>query len=266
MTHRATRPHSRWYGLSASLAILTVLSVIAIVGGRWVAENTDVSFPASTPWGPECSAWTGGDEEDQIHLERDQAQRATTAAAVNTQGDSAPIDAPDTDDIPDEVMTVLEEGPDDDAGPSLTCRSADNADLEVEEDLESSGLTPRAQNLKDGMEGVFSDLSLGGYTPGGYDSGHGEDSAHYEGRAIDVFYRPVTEENRREGWIMSHWLIAHAPDYEVAVIIFDDKIWSTAFSSLGWRDYDADPDDEILRHLDHVHVDVQRGSDPAEAG
>ncbi|MEE2037955.1 hypothetical protein Q8791_12075 [Nocardiopsis sp. CT-R113] len=255
MTHRSTRPGRRWHGLVVAVAILAALGVVAVIGTRWIARN-DV-LPVSTPWGPECSVWTG---EEQVRLDRDQAQRATTAAAVSAQGDSAPIEAPDTDDIPDAVTAVLEDGPEDDAGPSLTCRSVKNRELGVEEDLEPSGLTPRAEGLKDGMEEYFSDLSLGGYHPGGYDTGHGEGSAHYEGRAIDIFYRPVDEDNRREGWLMAHWLIAHAPDYEIDVIIFDDRIWSTSYPSLGWRDYDADPDNEILRHLDHVHVDVQRGN------
>ncbi|WP_150243016.1 hypothetical protein [Nocardiopsis quinghaiensis] len=262
MTHRSVRSERRWYRLITTVAAVVVLGVVAVVGVRWLAHHTDV-LPLSTPWGPDCAVWVDG---EQVRLDRDQAQRATTAAAVSVQGDSAPIAAPDTSDVPDSVTTLLEEGPEEDAGPSLTCRSTKDPELRVQEDLEPSGLTARAQHLKDGMEEHFSGLSLGGYHPGGYDTGHGEDSAHYEGRAIDVFYRPVNEENRREGWVMAHWLIAHAPDYEIDVIIFDDKIWSTYYPSLGWRHYEADPDNEILRHLDHVHVDVQRGAETSDGG
>src|SRR5699024_8633891 len=122
------------------------------------------------------------------------------------------------------------------------------------------------QHLKDGIEEFFADPSLGGYVPGGYDSGDGEGSAHYGGRALDIFYRPVSEDNKRKGWVMAHWLIAHAPSYEIEVIIFDDKIWSTFCPSLGWRYYHADPDNEILRHLDHVHVYVTRGGELDQRG
>lgn len=258
MTHRSTRPRRRWRGAVMALAVLAALAVVTAVSTTWVVRRTDL-FPASVPWGAECSVWTG---EVQVPLERDQARRATTAAAVALQGEGAPVGAPDTSDVPESVTALLEEGPEGDAGPSLTCRSTRNSELGVQEELESSGLTPRAQDLLEGMEEHFAELSLGGYEPGGLDDGHGEDSAHYEGRAIDIFYRPVEEANRRAGWVMAHWLVAHAPDYEIDVIIFDDRIWSTSFSSLGWRDYEAsDPDNEILRHLDHVHVDVQRGSE-----
>jgi hypothetical protein len=42
-------------------------------------------------------------------------------------------------------------------------------------------------------------------------------------------------------------------------VIFDDKIWTARRSGEGWRDYDAGSrsgDSTVLRHLDHVHVDV----------
>ena len=258
MTHRSVRPERRWHGLITSVAILAVLATVAVIGTRWVVENQERIFPTSAPWGPECSVYAG---DEQVRLDRDQAKRASTAAAVIAQGDSAPIEQPNVDDIPEEVMDVLVNGPEEDAGPSLSCRYS-GEEVEFEEE-EPSGLTPRAATLKAGIENDVADTDIGGYVAGGYDSGHGEGSAHYEGRALDVFYRPVNEDNRREGWLLAHWLIAHAPDYQIDVIIFDDKIWSTYYPSMGWRHYDADPDNEILRHLDHVHVDVLRG-DPGE--
>lgn len=255
--HRWPTPDPRWYGVILSTAILVILAMIAILGARWVVQHQEEIFPVSAPWGPDCSVWTG---EEQVRLDRDQAKRAATAAAVLGQGDDAPIERPDVDDISDEVMRALTQGPEDDAGPSLTCRySGEKVEFEQER---PSGMTPRTEKLKAGIENDFAETSIGGYVPGGYDSGHGEGSAHYEGRALDVFYRPVNEDNRRQGWLLAHWLIAHAPDYQIDVIIFDDKIWSTTYPSMGWRHYDADPDNEILRHLDHVHVDVLRGSDP----
>ena len=119
----------------------------------------------------------------------------------------------------------------------------------------------RAWDLREAMSEVFGEQSLGGFAPGGIAQGHGADSTHYDGRAIDVFFRPVTEENRRKGWILAQWLVAHAEDLEIQYVIFDDRFWSAHSSRGQWRDYTApQPSNEILRHLDHVHVDVLGGN------
>jgi hypothetical protein len=90
-----------------------------------------------------------------------------------------------------------------------------------------------------------------------------EGSAHYDGRAIDVFMRPVTEENNRRGWAIAHYLVAHADRLLIDHVIFDDRIWTTdSRSEDGWRDYDAPTssgDRVVLEHRDHVHVDVLEG-------
>lgn len=200
----------------------------------------------------ECTVETS---EGDVGLNREDAQRASTAAALITRG----LDAPDTAHIDEAVMQRLIEGPPDDAGPSLSCQGTATDGLE-EEPLTPSGLTPRAEKLRDAMTEVFDEQSLGGFAPGGVNSGHGAESTHYDGRAIDVFFRPVTEENRRQGWILSQWLVAHAGNYNIQYVIFDDKFWSAHLSRGQWHNYDApDPENEILRHLDHVHVDVLRG-------
>jgi hypothetical protein len=89
-------------------------------------------------------------------------------------------------------------------------------------------------------------------------------SAHYEGRAIDAFFRPVSAANSRHGWLLAQWLVAHAGELDVQNVIFDDRIWTASASSSGWRPY-VPPQgitrNPVLRHLDHVHVDVVKGSD-----
>jgi hypothetical protein len=131
----------------------------------------------------------------------------------------------------------------------------------------TSGLTPRAEQVRERLEEVFGDLTLGGFAPGGVDSGHMEGSAHYDGRAIDVFVRPIDDENKRRGWAIASYLVAHAEDLSVDHVIFDGRIWSSGRrSEEGWREYspssaeDADPATRaILLHRDHVHVDVVEG-------
>ncbi|WDF34033.1 hypothetical protein PTW37_03650 [Arthrobacter agilis] len=204
--------------------------------------------------GPECVVQTA---DGEVGLDRDQAQRATTAVALRARGAAAP----DTTGLDAAVLQALTDGPADDAGPVLSCKGSVDETLQVEE-LTPSGLTPRAQQVRSSMGEVFGEQSLGGFAPGGVGSGHGGESTHYDGRAIDVFFRPVTEENRRQGWILAHWLVAHAEDLDIQYVIFDDQFWSARIARGGWHDYDApEPANEILRHLDHVHVDVLGGGE-----
>ncbi|UMG91759.1 hypothetical protein [Nocardioides sp. TF02-7] len=130
---------------------------------------------------------------------------------------------------------------------------APSADAE----LTGTGLTPRADAVRKDLLGRFGNLSLGGYEPGGVSTGHMEGSAHYEGRAVDVFFRPVDESNRVRGWAVAHYLVGNADRLDIRTVIYDDRIWTAGRD--GWRDYDAPSgpgDPAVLEHRDHVHVDV----------
>lgn len=145
---------------------------------------------------------------------------------------------------------------------AFTCTWDADVRTEASDELDEAGLTPRAATVLAELEAAYGDLPVGGFAPGGVDSGHSEGSAHYEGRAVDVFTRPVTEESQRFGWSMAHYLVAHAERLDVATVIYDGKIWTARRSAQGWRDYDIDTGDvdaetaAILEHRDHVHVDV----------
>ncbi|WP_159802794.1 hypothetical protein [Arthrobacter zhaoguopingii] len=241
---RRTRPIVGLLLLGILLSVLVLLGPGLLSGLR----NGDGSPLA----GPECNVQT---PEGGIGLNREEARLATTAVALRARG----AEAPDTSGMDEAVLQRLAEGPSEDAGPSLSCRGS-AADGLPEQQLTAAGLTPRAERVRTAMTEVFGEQSLGGFLPGGVDRGHGAESTHYDGRAIDVFFRPVSEENRRQGWILAHWLVAHAEDLEIQYVIFDDQFWSAHLPRGRWHDYDApDPGNEILRHLDHVHVDVLRG-------
>jgi len=126
--------------------------------------------------------------------------------------------------------------------------------------LDESGLTRRAAQVRTDVEAAFGDLALGGFEPGGVSDGHMEGSAHYEGRAIDIFVRPRSPANNRKGWAIAYYLVAQADRLEIEHVIFDDMIWTSGRrSEEGWRDYDpgdASGDRAVLEHRDHVHVDV----------
>lgn len=122
-----------------------------------------------------------------------------------------------------------------------------------------NGLTENAGAVLDDVERAFGALPAGGFAAGGVRSGHAPGSAHYEGRAVDFFFRPVNDVNSRRGWALAQYLVANADRLVVRTVIFDDRIWTAARSGDGWREYaepDSAGDPAILRHLDHVHVDV----------
>ncbi|MCW2135413.1 hypothetical protein B0G38_004604 [Arthrobacter sp. VKM Ac-2550] len=239
MTHNETHgsQHRPIWLLLGFLSLGILASALMLLG------------PGLLPGGPECTVET---LEGEVELDRDEAQLATTAVVLLARG----MEAPDTSGIDEAVLQRLAAGPPGDAGPSLTCQGSSAGDLQ-EQQLTATGLTPRAEDLREAMTEVFGDQSLGGFAPGGIDQGHGADSTHYDGRAIDIFFRPVTEENRREGWMLAHWLVAHAEELDIQYIIFDDRFWSVYSPRGQWQDYEApEPGNEILRHLDHAHVDV----------
>ncbi len=138
--------------------------------------------------------------------------------------------------------------------------TVDTGSVETET-MGRNGLTPRADAVRRDLLETFGKLSTGGYAPGGIRSGHMEGSAHYEGRAVDVFVRPVSTATTAKGWAMAQYLVARAELLNIRTIIFSDKIWTAGRrSDSGWRDYTPPArsgDPTILRHLDHVHVDVQ---------
>ena len=93
-----------------------------------------------------------------------------------------------------------------------------------------------------------------------------EGSAHYEGRAVDVFFRPISDETTpaRAG----RWRTTWSPTptrLHIEHVIFDGRIWTAGPTrSDGWHDYhppeltgnESAATLAILEHRDHVHVDV----------
>lgn len=231
-------------GAAVALAVLAVvaLALRSAQGTAWRAQLT-----------ADCRVVVG---EATVPLDREQARAATTAAATSLNG---PAEAPPAglgdaqlpDGVVDAVLSARKET-------ALTCRW-DRPDAPAQ-DLALTGLTPRAQAVHDAVEATFGGIPDGGFAPGGIDSGHGAESTHYEGRAIDYFFRPVSEENLDRGWVLAQWLVAHADELTVQYVIFDDSYWGVGESRRGWQDYRTPAGaNEVLRHLDHVHVDVVRG-------
>lgn len=146
-------------------------------------------------------------------------------------------------------------------GGNFTCEVDDDASGESDA-LDDRGLTARAAAVREDLLAAYGDLSLGGFSPEGVSTGHMEGSAHYDGRALDIFVRPINKANKTKGWSIAYYLVAQADRLDIDTVIFDGRIWTARRSDDGWRSYEPDTSGRtaeqaaILEHRDHVHVDV----------
>jgi len=260
------------------------IAVTAVAGAALVAGVVAVSRPgsvvapptsaaeSSTPAAPSAppvvvkDCWVPA-PEGNVSLTADEAEELTTVAATATRPDSREVrvrravDRLDLDITPEQATTLTGSLVGSRSTQRLTCSYAR---LDVEpEDAGPSGLTPRACRLRAAWTEVFGPLIAGGFARGGVTSGHVDSSSHYDGRAIDVFFRPLgDEEQRRRGRVFAQWLVAHAQEHHVLSVIFADQIWTSWASYAGWREYvhpSGNSSNPVLRHLDHVHVAVESG-------
>ncbi|MGH8868027.1 MAG: hypothetical protein ACRDYU_08535 [Actinomycetes bacterium] len=223
---------------------------LVLVGGLTLGAGYAVRAVVT---GPECTVRLADGTERT--LTRAEAMAATTAAGARIGGGEA-TRLRGGDAVParvDRAVTAALLG----GRGALSC-TAGLSDV-ADEGEGPSGLTPRGARLLDALEDTFGDQRVGGFAPGGVDSGHIEGSAHYEGRAVDVFFRPVTANRQRAGWAVAQWAVAHADRLDVATVIYDRRIWSSRWGAHRWRAYrppGGATSNPTLLHLDHVHVDV----------
>lgn len=216
------------------LAVTVVATLSLIAGGIWLWRATAVA---------DCTV-TSGDRT--VDLTTDQAERAT-------RGQSVDLDSEDLALVKRAVSGRLPH--------SLSCEHT-RAWSSASRKLNGRGLTSRADAVRRSLGADFDGIVFGGYQPGGVTTGHMEGSAHYEGRAIDLFFRPVNKRQLRKGWAVAHYLVAHSERLRIETVIYDRKIWTRQQSPNGWREYRLDVRGKpaatraILLHRDHVHVDV----------
>jgi hypothetical protein len=263
--------------------VVTAATVAALVAvgfssaGHQRVTSTAPARPTTTSAGSTVAApyepcWIGG-PDGLVFLTVDQAKQLTTAAAavVRDRTPRARFAATVAVNLGQPAATA-----DSVAATLLGWGSAQRLNCQVFRDPVQpqpegrSGLTPRAQRLRRAWRAVFGPLPDGGFAPGGITTGHVDNSSHYEGRAVDVFFRPLGDAAQtRRGWVFAQWAVAHADDYEVLSVIYHDRIWTSWASSVGWRDYvhpSGNRTNPILRHLDHVHVAVESGRDSNARG
>lgn len=264
-------------GLRSTCVI--AMAVAALAGCTWSAadQRSDPAPTSPSPTSPATPAvvkdcWVPT-SAGNISLAGEQARALTTRAAElggrtpgNPEGVAVRLATAVA--LADVEVAVAREVADGLAGrpraPRLIC-SYPRGDVAPQQPG-PSGLVPRARRLRAAWTEVFGPLIAAGFARGGVSSGHVDGSAHYEGRAIDIFFRPFGDAAQaRRGWAFAQWLVAHAPDHQVLSVIWDDHIWTSWASYAGWRDYvhpGASPENRgnaVLRHRDHVHVAVESG-------
>lgn len=241
--------------LVAGSAMLTVAVLVLVVLGA-------LGRTSMLPGVADCTVTVG---DDEVELTTAQAERAATLAARAMRldlrsGTTAEAVAGELD-LGDDQAAVVARALEGRAWNALSCTHGGAASAE-DDRLDRRGLTARAATVRADLLAAFGEQQLGGFAPGGVTDGHRPGSAHYEGRAVDVFFRPITRANKVRGWAEAHYLVAHAERLAVETVIFDGKIWTARRGLQGWREYAPDTSGRsaevaaILEHREHVHVDV----------
>lgn len=237
-------------------AVAGLVALVVLVG------SLVVGLPRWFPGGPACAVRAG---DQTVELSSAQAEDAAQVAA-GARRQKRSLDKTSAA-LADLLETSLSDGRTvasaltGRAQHALTCRHGGAGDAERDR-LDRAGLTGRAARVRVDVERAFGPQRLGGFAPGGVASGHMPGSAHYEGRAVDVFFRPVNRKQRVRGWALAHYVVAHADRLEVDTVIFDGWIWTARRALQGWRSYAPDTRGRsarvaaVLEHRDHVHVDV----------
>ncbi|MFZ0323420.1 MAG: hypothetical protein WAN48_04720 [Actinomycetes bacterium] len=142
-----------------------------------------------------------------------------------------------------------------DSSASVSCTV--RADAVPRQHRQANGLTARANHLSDALLADFGGLPAGDVAAG--DVTASKTSAG--GRAVDVAVSGAsTGSQRRHGWAVAHWLVAHADEFDISVVAYDRHVWTAARSPEGWRGSEAAGGGTSRRGVGQVHVEVTAGT------
>jgi hypothetical protein len=90
-----------------------------------------------------------------------------------------------------------------------------------------SGLTPRADAMRQSIVDAFGKLTMSSFGPKAKDNPAGA-----AGRALSVAVPDTFTPEANAGWVIAHWLTARGADLKLDTVAFDDQVWSP---TSGWQ-------------------------------
>lgn len=137
---------------------------------------------------------------------------------------------------------------------ALTC--VYDAPAATSEAKGKTGLTPRADAMRQGVVDAFGKLAINGY--GAKVKGNTPEAA---GRAISVAVPEATPADTAAGWVLAHWLAARGADYKVDTIAFADRVWAP---TSGWTSTDPAQPTATPAKPGRVYVSTTQGTAAAK--
>lgn len=124
-----------------------------------------------------------------------------------------------------------------------------------------TGLTPRADAMRQGVVDAFGKLTISGF--GGRKKT--SNAAEVAGRALEVSVPTVVSSRTAEagaGWVVAHWLAARGADYKLDTIAYDDHVW---VPTAGWKATVPGQPTATPARPGRVYVAVTPGSAPGKS-
>lgn len=121
-----------------------------------------------------------------------------------------------------------------------------------------SGLTPRADAMRQGVVDAFGKLAMSGYGA----KAKATNSAAAAGRALDVAIPETAPTQPGAAWVLAHWLTARAADYKLDTIAFADRVWAP---KSGWQTTAPGQPQATPARPGRVYVSVTPGTSASKA-
>ncbi|MBA3741995.1 hypothetical protein [Sporichthya sp.] len=120
-----------------------------------------------------------------------------------------------------------------------------------------SGLTPRADAMRQGVVDAFGKLPMSGYG-----SKAAKNTPEAAGRALNIAVADTFSPEVSAGWVLASWLTARGADYKLDTIAYGDRTWAPAS---GWQPTTPGQTTASSARPGRVYVSVTAGTSASKA-